>query len=217
MMDIICCPNGPLGSNSYAVIFDEGYVIIDPSCDPLDFKDYFERNNLSFSDLKGVFMTHGHFDHIMHVDSWHNLFDDVPFYISSLDFDLLDDPNLNCSAEFGSTLRFGVSPVSYQSLNNTLRLSDSVEVRIIDTPGHTKGSVVLVFTDLSSSSSVMISGDVLFKGSIGRTDFATGDYLQMKESISILKNYPINMKVYPGHGPSTSLDVEKNNNPYFLY
>lgn len=82
---------------------------------------------------------------------------------------------------------------------------------IIYTKGHTKDSVTYYFKE----ENIMFTGDFLFKGTVGRTDMAGGDINEMQKSINKIKKYPDNIKIYPGHGPSTTLKYEKENN-YFL-
>lgn len=83
--------------------------------------------------------------------------------------------------------------------------------QVIKTSGHTKDSVTYYFKDENT----MFTGDFLFKDSIGRTDMPTGNINEMKKSLSKIKKYPDNTIIYPGHGPSTTLKYEKENN-YFL-
>lgn len=217
-MDIYVLSCGPLGSNMYAVADNNEYVIIDPSVSPEIVKKYFQQHNLDFfNNLKAVFMTHAHFDHVLYVDAWKSLFPDVPFYLGKNDFELLEDPALNCSYDFGNPISFGVTPVPIESTNCGFSLNDNVSCVALNTPGHTYGQFVFIFTDSVTSKKVMFSGDMLFQGSVGRTDFFTGNSRKMMESIRLLSGLSDEMDVYPGHGPSTSLSIEKKTNPYFYY
>ena len=81
---------------------------------------------------------------------------------------------------------------------------------IIDTKGHSKNSVTYYFKD----EKIMFTGDFIFKGNIGRCDLEGGNVLVMKESIDKIKKYPYDIKIYPGHGDSTTLKEEIKNNPY---
>lgn len=83
--------------------------------------------------------------------------------------------------------------------------------KCIYTPGHSSDSVTFYFEDIN----IMFVGDFIFKGSIGRCDLPTGDENKMKESIEMIKNYKEDTLIYNGHGPSTTLKEEINNNPYF--
>lgn len=83
-----------------------------------------------------------------------------------------------------------------------------IEFEIIETAGHTTDSICII------SGSVIFTGDTLFKNSIGRTDFPGGDNEVLKKSLVKLIKYPDNFKVYPGHGPETTIGKEKTNNPF---
>ena len=80
--------------------------------------------------------------------------------------------------------------------------------KVMHTPGHTEGSICLLIGDC------IISGDTLFQGSCGRTDFETGDYKEIIKSLKKLSELKGDYKVFPGHGPSTTLDYERKNNPF---
>jgi glyoxylase-like metal-dependent hydrolase (beta-lactamase superfamily II) len=81
--------------------------------------------------------------------------------------------------------------------------------KIIETPGHTLGSICYLMDD-----KILFSGDTLFNGSIGRTDFPNGDYNKMVKSLNKLKNLPGYIIVYPGHGEATTIEEEISYNPY---
>ena len=83
------------------------------------------------------------------------------------------------------------------------------EITLIHTPGHTSGSCCYIIDDN------IISGDTLFRGDIGRTDLATGNYDDMMKSLKMLADLEGDYKVYPGHGKETTLDFERQNNNYF--
>jgi glyoxylase-like metal-dependent hydrolase (beta-lactamase superfamily II) len=116
--------------------------------------------------------------------------------------------------EFGSV--FGISfkdvrkPELFLEEGDILMLDD-FEIRVLYTPGHADGSICLV----SDEQNFVITGDVLFQGSIGRTDLPTGDYDLLKQSIQEkLFTLPHDCIVYPGHGPETTIGYEKLNNPF---
>lgn len=89
---------------------------------------------------------------------------------------------------------------------------NSFKFKVIFTPGHTIDSVTFYF----ENENVMFTGDFLFKGTIGRTDLPTGNEIDMFNSINLIKNYPKEIKIYPGHGEVSSLEDEFKNNYYFL-
>lgn len=198
-----------LGANMYLLCCEDSYFIVDPCCEPDVIKDYTRENDIDYSSLKAIFITHGHFDHICTVDSWKSEFPDVPVYIDDADNDCLENPSLNGSFVFGYSLSCVTVATPLSSINHEYKISDDVIIRAINTPGHSKGSVCYIVDKY------MFTGDMLFQGSIGRTDLPGGDTYEMKKSIELLKGISEDYVVLPGHGPSSSLSMEKKFNPYF--
>lgn len=97
------------------------------------------------------------------------------------------------------------------NLKEGINKIENFTFELINTPGHTMDSITIYFR----KEKVMFTGDFLFKGTIGRCDLAGGNYKLMKQSIDKISQYDNDIKIYPGHGPSTTLGEEKINNPYF--
>jgi glyoxylase-like metal-dependent hydrolase (beta-lactamase superfamily II) len=193
---------GPIETNCY-VISDPSTgeaCLIDPGADPKIIKDYISKSGL---DLKFIINTHGHGDHIAANGAF-----DVPIYIHSLDSDFLTNPGLNLSKMF----MFGItSPKASKLLKDgdVLKLG-GLELEILHTPGHTPGSVSV------KSGGTVFTGDALFAGGIGRTDFAYGDTdLLMRSIAEKLFSLDDSTRIYPGHGPESTIGVEKSSNPFF--
>lgn len=167
-------------------------------------------NNAGFK-LTGIFLTHSHFDHIMGIRAIKEELGDqtVKVYASDVEQRLLGKPELNLSTMFGDTY----------SLLADETLSDGQEIMVLGTnmsciltPGHTEGGMCYYFPLLH----MVISGDTLFEGSIGRSDFPTGDADVLISSIrEKLYALPDDTKVYPGHGEPTTIGHEKKSN-YFV-
>ena len=194
----------------YVLLFGKEALVIDPCCP-------WSETGLEDVSVKAVFCTHGHFDHIAEADDIYTRFK-CPIYISGEDQNMLPDPILNHGVDFG--LRVSVLSPSLvfpekELDNNSLGLKDSEEfsLKIIPTPGHTSGSVCLLFT-FGPSEKHLFTGDMLFMRSIGRTDLGGSDY-DMARSIELLKTMDDDIICYPGHGPETVLGSEKRSNPYF--
>lgn len=106
--------------------------------------------------------------------------------------------------------KYNVPVYKYDNLNEGTFMLEDFKIDVIYTSGHTSDSVTYYFKE----NEVMFTGDFLFQGSIGRMDLPTGNILEMKKSINKIVKYDNNIKIYPGHGPSTTLGLEKEYNDY---
>ena len=151
----------------------------------------------------GIVLTHGHSDHIGAVDDLTAHYG-CPVYVSEEDKALLKDPRLNYS--YGG--REIVVKTKTQILKSGPCKIGSFELEIIPAPGHTEGCIMMLWKNR------LFSGDVLFKGSIGRTDLPTGSNSRMVNTLNEIKAMNVDYEVYPGHGETTTLFAEFANNPY---
>ena len=161
------------------------------------------ENSLS---LEYIILTHGHFDHILGAEAFKEKTGAV-IVIHELEKEYLEDP------EKSMTYLNNRETVTADILlkdNDILNVGD-ISLKVIHTPGHTKGSSCFII----EKDKIMFSGDTLFKGSIGRYDFYGGDYNILMESLQKLKSLNVNYTIYPGHGDATTLDDEIAENPYF--
>lgn len=198
---------GMVQTNCYFIIHRETKecFVIDPAAEADRIIRYIEENGYT---LKGIFLTHGHFDHIMAANSLKEHFG-VSVYASREESHILQDPDLNISSVLGRA--------NYELVPD-IELSDGEEfvmagfkVRAILTPGHTAGSMCFFLYE----EGVLFGGDTLFLESVGRTDFPTGNATVLEESIRN-KLFVLNddVIVYPGHGSYTTIGYEKKNNPF---
>jgi hydroxyacylglutathione hydrolase len=223
-------PAGPWGTNCYVVATGPGSecVVIDPGKDAAAGVDEVVREHR----LKpvSVLVTHGHVDHMWCVAPVAGTYD-ATAWIHPADRHLLTDPMAGMSRETTSMLLGG--SYEWAEPDDVRELSDLLEVElaglrfVVDhTPGHTEGSVTFRTPydqqDPSTGSGqrvsdVMFSGDLLFAGSIGRTDLPGGDHATMLRSLST-KVLPLadDVVVLPGHGEQTSIGRERATNPYLL-
>ncbi len=185
-VETICL--GELATNCYLVDAGELTILIDPAefCEALT--SFIGNRHIDF-----VINTHGHFDHIG--GNWELHKAGAELLIHKADLPLVDHfyPDHSPFDRYivdGETLPGGF--------------------RVMHTPGHSPGSVVLV------KDNALFVGDLLFAGSIGRTDFPGGSITNMNKSLSLLMALPGDYQVYPGHGPSTTLAREKRANPYLI-
>jgi len=201
----------PFQENTY-VVWDDSKecIIIDPGCYEDDEKnilfEFIKTNNLRPVKLIN---THCHIDHILGnkfvIDKWQ-----VNLYIHKSDMILLEESS-NIAKSYGFN-KYECSPNPYNFLEegNTLKFGNS-NLLIYFTPGHSPGHICLY----SESEGFIISGDVLFNGSIGRTDLPGGDFETLIKSIKT-KLLPLqdDTIVFCGHGPSTNIGKERNKNPF---
>jgi glyoxylase-like metal-dependent hydrolase (beta-lactamase superfamily II) len=200
----------PLQENSF-VLSDETQecIFIDPGfyfeVEQKEIIDYVEDNNLKPVKITN---THCHFDHIMGVEFIRNRFN-IPFHAHP------DDAFWVKQAIFqGKMFGFKMEPVQapehFYQKDETLKFGNT-ELEIIHVPGHSPGHVVFY----SQKEGILIGGDVLFYGSIGRTDLPGGNHETLISGIKEkLFRLPDETKVYCGHGPETTLGFEKESNPF---
>lgn len=195
---------GPLQSNSYilwnnekdALLFDIG------SFEFSEILDYIKENSLN---LKALFLTHGHIDHIAGVNLIMRVFPKLEVYIGKNEKEYLTNPEYNLSYNIFRQV------FSVESMERIKFVKDEelfYGVKVIDTPGHTKGGVSYYF----ENEKYLISGDTLFAGSMGRTDFLGGNVdLLFKSLRKLCDNLPEETIVYSGHGYETTIAKEKMN------
>ena len=195
---------GALGTNCYLLINEETkeLIVVDPAICP----DYLISHVKSKGyQPKAILLTHGHFDHVMGINGWVEEFH-VPVYLHEEERDVLAKENLNLSYQFGK--HYAYEDVMCLQSDEVISLA-GFEIRVIHTPGHTKGGCCYFV----AAEEVLISGDTLFQQSIGRSDFPTGNMRILVNSIrEKLFDLPDTVMVYPGHGEYTCIADEKEFN-----
>lgn len=196
---------GPLAVNCYLLEDENGHaVLIDPGAEPQRILRLVRERELT---VDAILLTHGHFDHIGAVEALRFALD-APVWIHELDAELLSDPQKNASLLFSDT---PVTAVFDQLLQDEMTLSfGELEIHVLHTPGHSKGSVCFLTGDL------LFTGDTLFAGSIGRTDFYGGDLSTLRKSLERLRLLTDDYRIYPGHGAGSTLLREKTENFYLV-
>lgn len=199
----------PFEENTYVVWLDgrRDALVIDPGFEPDLILACLQQHNLTPA---AILNTHGHADHIGGNEAMKAAYPDAPLVIGELEAAMLTDPWLNLSAVFGT-------PITSPPADRTVAEGETVEyaglpleVRLI--PGHSPGHVVFVYKDQPHH---VFGGDVLFRGSIGRTDFPGGSFDQLADGIRRkLYTLPDETIVYPGHGPVTKTGHEKRTNEF---
>lgn len=176
--------------------------------DPADKGDYiYETLREKGFQVKGILLTHAHFDHIWGVNRLQEL-SGAPLYAYEEERALCEDAVKNVSDQVGRPCT--VKPDRYLKNQEEITIAE-MTCRVIATPGHTIGSCCYYFEE----EGILIAGDTLFQESVGRTDLATGSMgaltRSVKERLFLL---PDETKVYPGHGDSTTIGHEKKYNPF---
>lgn len=203
MIQKIIEPN--FGENMY-VLFDEDSkkcAVIDPGGAVDKIFKFINENNLDF---EYIFLTHGHGDHIGAVNKIKEIKNDVKVVSHKDEKEMLNDNRKNLSF----SMHCGVQEFDadiYVSDKDKLKLGN-LTVTFIHTPGHTLGGMCIRVKD------DLFTGDTLFFETVGRTDLYGGDFNTLKKSLKKISKFEDNVKIYPGHGPSSTIAHEKQNNPY---
>jgi len=203
-MEIKVFVEGPIDANNYLIIDEKtrDAVLIDCSSDN---QDYIDRIKDASVNLKYILLTHGHFDHILGVDKFNEVFG-VETYVSENDL-----PQIEYTPKF-MQMFVGMDPVEIKSVKNFVKDGDifkvgDIEIKAIATPGHTQGGTSYLIGDK------LFSGDTLFRGSVGRCDLPGGDFHSIVNSINQkLFVLPESTEVFPGHGERTTIGYEKKYN-----
>ena len=207
-MNIRRFPLGFLWTNCYVVWSDtKDAVVVDPGGDTTEVQEFLKSEKLS---LRWIMLTHGHGDHIMGVGELRHLASEG-VAIHTEDADCLTNANENLSGNMGQ-------PAVFDGADRLLKDGDVVEVggmkiTVIHTPGHTRGGCCFYVEE--GGDELLLSGDTLFARSVGRSDLPGGDERILMESLKKLENMADGIKVYPGHGPDTTIGEERVLNPFW--
>ncbi len=207
-MELRCLSLPPLGTNAYLLLCPERHraALFDAPDTAFARIQPFLRK--AACQLHAVYLTHGHWDHMMDVARFNEA--GIPVYGHEADYPLVQYPELQAEYMIPG---LGVEPGRLDQLlvdGQRLDILGSLaEVR--HAPGHSPGSLLYWFPDLE----IAITGDVIFQGGIGRTDFPGCSFEQLARSIrEKIYTLPEQTVLYPGHGPSTRVEDEKQTNPY---
>lgn len=199
---------GPIQENCYVVIHGKNCIVIDPGSEADYLIEEIEKENLK---VLGIFITHGHYDHIGAVNELREHFH-TTVYASH------DTKEMMMNADENLSIMIGGEEYLVKGQIEELDISDSgvrnkiedFDMIVYSTPGHAKGSCLFYLEE----DHALFTGDTLFMNGCGRIDFPTGNQSQMIKSLIRIKKLDFDADVYPGHGPNTTLYNEKNNNPY---
>ncbi len=200
-------PLGIMQTNCYIAEQDRACLIIDPGSEGTKLISWINENKLK---PIAILLTHAHFDHIGAVDEVRERFN-IPVYVHEKEKEWLPNPMLNGSEQFRMARPVQAKPAECYFMKEEKCKLDSFEFMVLETPGHSPGSVSYYF----EREKAVVSGDALFSGSIGRTDLLGGNHSQLINSIHAkLLVLPEETVVMPGHGPTTTIGEEMDGNPF---
>ncbi len=197
------CPES-FAANTYLLVSGKHSLVVDPAVSVAAIKSIAERE---CTKIEGIILTHGHFDHIISLDTLRH---ELSIYASihKNDAPMLLDGHKNAFYTFFGKDRSYAPAEHLLSDNDIIKLGDE-SIKVVHTPGHSGGSVCYLCPDF------MLTGDTLFANSIGRCDLWSGDETEIWESLNKLSKYDKNLKIYPGHGNASLLGAALDNTAYF--
>ncbi|EHI70630.1 MBL fold metallo-hydrolase [Streptococcus ictaluri] len=210
-MKLLTLTNPIAGENTYLLANDQAAIVIDPGSNG---QAILKQLHALDKPLAAILLTHTHYDHIMSLELIRQAHRMPPVYVAEAEASWLYEPEKNLS---GLMRHDDLPDIICQPAEEIFQYQEAYDLagftfRVVQTPGHSAGGVSFIF----EKEELVITGDALFKGSIGRTDLPTGDFDQLINSItSQLFTLPNHYLVYPGHGPSTTISHEKLSNPFF--
>lgn len=204
-MNVYTKPLGMVQANCCLIASERGHAaIVDPGGDVAVVKSMLTEFQLV---PKMVLLTHGHFDHIAGLwdllDEWK-----IPVYLHPEDHEMLEDIQKALCGMVPLYFNYRPGLILHSLKEGDCVALDELSIQVLHTPGHTKGSVCYLVED------TLFSGDTLFAGSVGRTDLPGGDIKTLSQSLQKLLALKTDYTIYSGHGPATTLQRERNSNPF---
>jgi len=190
--------------NCYLINYLNKTIIVDPCVDVKTLRKY------NVCNMEAILITHAHVDHILFLEQLVNEYK-CKVYLSKKALEKVYDDNLNLSALFNHPLNIKPGSIDSVLIKDNMIFIDDLKIKCITTPGHTNCSVCFLLENN------LFTGDTLFYRSVGRTDFPTGDSLELRNSLKKILNYNQNFIIYPGHGLSSTIEEEKRKNNYLKF
>ena len=198
------CPYS-FGANTYLIFSGNQAMVVDPAVSVEKITNAVAERGAV---LTGILLTHGHFDHTVALDTLRKALP-IKAYIHKADNIMLTDGKKNAYFDFyGKESRYAPAEVVLED-GAVIKIGNE-ELRVIHTPGHTGGCVCYL------GDGFLVTGDTLFADSIGRTDLWSGSIEAMSASLDRLRQFPADLKIYPGHGAPAILGGALDNSAYFF-
>ena len=198
------CPYS-FGANTYLIFSGNQAMVVDPAVSVEKITNAVAERGAV---LTGILLTHGHFDHTVALDTLRKALP-IKAYIHKADNIMLTDGKKNAYFDFyGKESRYAPAEVLLED-GDVIQIGNE-ELRVIHTPGHTGGCVCYL------GDGFLVTGDTLFADSIGRTDLWSGSIEAMSASLDRLRQFPADLKIYPGHGAPAILGGALDNSAYFF-
>ena len=206
-MNLTIIPVGTLGTNCYLIISEKGSgALVDPGAGGEKIAKILEKKNCA---LKYILLTHGHWDHTGGVRYLLGKYPEAECCIGKADREMITDEEKFSEMIRGNPWENHYIPEAKELVDGDKIELDELTFTVMETPGHSFGSVCFICQD------AIFSGDTLFWENVGRCDLYGGSFDTMQASLAKLAGLPGDYTVYPGHGQSTTLQYEREKNPYF--
>jgi hydroxyacylglutathione hydrolase len=207
-MKLIAIPSGPIGTNAWLLINENNNEAILFDAPPNSYNQIMKEAESNHCTIKALIITHGHWDHML--DSVRFTDDGIPLYAHSDSNEFMEHPEF--MSDFAMPgLTWKGTKINFLVDHGDLLDLCGIKLEIRTTPGHCPGSIIIYIEKIETA----IVGDVIFAGSIGRTDLPGGDFNLLNHGIlNKVYTLPDNTVLCTGHGPNTTVENEKKTNPF---